>query len=522
MRRLAALTALLVGAVAGTAHADEVRITAEKELKPRVIELTITTPAFTKPTHALAILPAGYDAEPSRRWPVTYALAGTMNTYKTIIQLVDGVKLTERYPSIVISPNGDSGYWSDWYNGGAFGPPKYETYVVDQLIPLVDEHFRTIPRRSQRAVFGVSMGGYGAAMVAARHPDLFAAAASISGAVDSNLPANGAVLSASSTFDNAPVDAIYGPRSSQEIRWHGHNPTDLAANLRGLDLQVRSANGVPNPGIGENPTSADSVSCIVEGGVYMASVSFEAELSRLQIPHLWKDYGPGCHTKANFEREIADTLAVFTKVFASPPPAPSSFDFKAIEPAFDVYGWEIAADRARALEFLRLEKVSARGLTLVGSGTTSVVSPPLFRGLRSVDVAGGSPAVAVPAREGRIRFTVDLGPADTVQENTPGASPSEVSKAVTFAPHAVVRITRAHATRRGVRVCARAVGGSVTGRLQVTGAASTRRVVLGSSVVCRSLRWGRGGQVRGRVAVRISGRDAFGHAAGARRSIRRR
>ena len=94
-------------------------------------------------------------------------------------------------------------------------------------------------------------------MLAARHPDLFAAAASMSGAVDSNLPANGAVLSASSTFDGAPADAIYGPRASQEVRWRGHNPTDLAANLRDVDLQVRTADGTPNPGIGEDPLSAD-------------------------------------------------------------------------------------------------------------------------------------------------------------------------------------------------------------------------------------------------------------------------
>lgn len=103
-------------------------------------------------------------------------------------------------------------------------------------------------------------------MLAAHHPDLFAGAASLSGAVDSNLPANGAVLSISPTFQGAQPDAIYGPRATQEVRWHGHNPTDLASNLRSLDLQVRSANGVPNPGIGENPASADTVSCIVEGG----------------------------------------------------------------------------------------------------------------------------------------------------------------------------------------------------------------------------------------------------------------
>ena len=48
------------------------------------------------------------------------------------------------------------------------------------------------------------------------------------------------MLSASPEFQGGQPDAIYGPRATQEIRWHGHNPTDLAANLRGLDLQVRA------------------------------------------------------------------------------------------------------------------------------------------------------------------------------------------------------------------------------------------------------------------------------------------
>ena len=89
------------------------------------------------------------------------------------------------------------------------------------------------------------------------------------------------------------------------MRWRGHNPTDLADNLRDLDLQVRTANGVPNPGIGEEPASADTVSCVVEGGVYMASVDFHNELDTLHIPHLWKDYGAGCHTVAELQREIS-------------------------------------------------------------------------------------------------------------------------------------------------------------------------------------------------------------------------
>ena len=425
---------LLLCAPASPAQASDVQITSEKRIAPRIVELTISTPAFTAPTKVHVDLPVGYDSDPERRWPVTYVLAGTQNTYKSFNTVVDGVKLTEDYPSIVVAPNPDSGYWSDWYNAGAFGPPMYETFVVDQLLPLIDGHFRTIPRRSQRAVLGVSMGGYGAMMFAAHRPDLFVAAASLSGAVDSNLAANGAVLSLSPMLQGAEPDAIYGPRATQEVRWRGHNPTDLASNLRGLDLQVRSANGMPNPGIGENPASADTVSCIVEGGVYMASVSFNDELDRLRIPHLWKDYGAGCHTVPNFTRELTDTFAVLGNVLADPPPPPATFDYKSIKPSFDVWGWHVDADPKRALEFMQLDRVSRRGLTLTGSGETAVTTPPWFRGVNRVALSGASPAVATPDSAGRIHFTVDLGPADTDQQYTPGAKTAQTTRAVTFTP----------------------------------------------------------------------------------------
>ena len=388
----------------------------------RVVTLTISTPAFTTPTKVDVDLPTSYDAQPRRRWPVTYVLAGTMNTYASFNNVVHGVLLTKDFPAIVVSPNGDSGYWSDWYNNGALGPPEYETYVIDQLIPLIDATFRTIPTKAERAITGVSMGGYGAAMLAAEHPDLFADLSSISGADDSNLPFLAAAISVSSTFDGGAVDAIYGPRATQAVRWHGHNPVDLASNLRGLNIQVRTANGIPNPGIGEQPASADSVSCLVEAGVHAGSVDLHDALTRLGIAHLWKDYGAGCHTQPNFEREITDTLRVFTQEFAHPTQATSTFGYASIKPSFSVYGWHISADSHRALEFLRLTEVSSRGLTLAGSGLTKVTTPGLFRGDRRVSLTGATTDSATPDSAGRITFTVDLGAADTQQQYAPGAA----------------------------------------------------------------------------------------------------
>lgn len=499
---LALAAVVLTGAAfAGPAAANEATIVSEKQVTPRRIELTINTPAFTAPTKVDIDLPTGYDDKPSRRWPVTYFTAGTQNRYNAFNDFLDGETLTAGYPSIVVSPDANSGYWSDWYNDGTFGPPEYETFVIEQLIPLIDARFRTLGDRSHRAIFGISMGGYGSMMLAARHPDLFAAAATLSGAVDSNIPLNGSVLSISSTFDGAPVDAIYGPRATQEVRWRGHNPTDLASNLGDLDLQVRTANGVLNPEIGEGAGANDAASCFVEGGVYNASINFHEMLDSLGLEHDWKDYGNGCHTVPNFKREVIDTLASFKGLLADPPAPPATFEYRSIEPHFDIWGWHVDADPGRALEFMKLAG-GRNDMMFEGSGLTTVTTPVLYRGLKAVDV-NGTPTR--PRADGRLRFEVDLGPAHPIQQYTPGAASTFRKRQVKFAPHALVRITKVKRLKSGLRVCTRAIGGVVP-RARIKAGGRNVKVRIGAKATCRTLR------LRGRVSkVTVTGRDRFGH-----------
>jgi S-formylglutathione hydrolase FrmB len=499
---------LLVALTAGCAPALAQEVIEDKPVGDRVHVLTIMTDAFAAPTNVDVFLPTGYDADPARRWPVTYVTAGTMNNYDSFRKVLKGVDLTASYPSLIVSPDGNSGYWSDWYNGGAFGPPKYETFVIDQLIPLVDARYRTAADRAHRLITGVSMGGYGAVMLAARHPDLFAAVSSISGADDSNLPYLAAAVSGSSTFDGGPVDAIYGPRASQEVRWRGHNPVDLAENLRDIDVQVRTANGIPAPEIGEDPASADSVSCVVEQGVYQGSMSLHDRLDVIGKRHLYKDYGNGCHTIPNFRRQTIDTLSAFAKLLADPRPAPATFDYTSMEARFSLWGWEVAADPKRALEFMHAAG-DGHQLELTGSGRTTVSRA--YPGLALVDVNG----VPTPVAAGRLTTTVDLGAPDTTQQYTTGApAPATKTGKVVLAPHAVIRIVRATRVRRGARVCVRAVGGSIP-RAHIYSGRASRTAAIGPATRCLTV------DAAHPSRVSIRGRDRFGHPAQAVRRLRR-
>jgi S-formylglutathione hydrolase FrmB len=157
--------------------------------------------------HVVIYVPAGYDQHPATHYPVFYYLHGLGGDETN---WVDGGKLDTTadalaLQAIVVMPDGDDSFYIDSAapidyddcmktGAGLFFPERshretcvhanrYETYMTKDLIGWVDATYRTITTRDGRAIAGLSMGGYGAWMLALRHPDLFAAAASHSGVV---------------------------------------------------------------------------------------------------------------------------------------------------------------------------------------------------------------------------------------------------------------------------------------------------------------------------------------------------
>jgi S-formylglutathione hydrolase FrmB len=412
---------LLLGIGANAAGASDLQLVASQQRDPRLVELTFHTPALAADTHVRVLLPAGYAGAAPRRYPVLYLLHGSVDDYRSWTDKGDAEAATAGLPLIVVMPDaGNGGFYSDWFNNGAGGPPEWETYHVGQLIPWIDSHYRTIASRDGRATAGLSMGGFGAMTYPARHPDMFVAAASFSGAVNTNEPSPAGEPD-ESTFDGGQPYATWGPRQSEEVRWRAHNPWDLAENLRGLNLTIRTGNGQPGgPYGGGDP---------IEAYVHQASLDLHDRLDALGIPHVWDDYGPGGHDWPYWQRDLRETLPAIMATFAHPPAAPSPFTFTAAEPSFDIYGWHVAIDRP-ALEFGRLENASRDGFTLVGSGTGTVTTAPLFRAGAAYPVTVGSDARRVTADAGgRLHVPVPLGPGNQFQEYT---APAQAAGAQVF------------------------------------------------------------------------------------------
>ncbi len=409
---LLALLALL--SLTPAAHAAGLRLVGERQLDDRLVELTLRTDAVAGQTRVRVLLPAGY-ARSRRRYPVLYLLHGALNDERAWTEKGDVEAITAGLPLIVVMPDsGTSGGYADWFNGGAGGPPEWERYHVGQLIPFVDARYRTVARRYGRALAGLSMGGFGAMTYAARHPDTFVAAAAFSGAVDTNNPLDVAITG----------DEPFGPRATQEIRWRARNPWDLAENLRGLRLVVRTGDGEGGGPFGREGDDP------VETVVHQMNVAFHDRLAQLGIPHTWDDYGPGSHTWPYWQRDLRKTLPQLMATFAHPPAPPRRVTFRAVEPRYAVYGWRVALRRP-ALEWSELSHATRRGFTLHGSGSATVVTPPDFAPRARVRVDG---RMRRADAAGRLHVAVTLGPGNPAQALTPGATTRVFAQTVTLRP----------------------------------------------------------------------------------------
>jgi S-formylglutathione hydrolase FrmB len=393
-----------------SAAASDLHVDSRKQLSPRLSELTMTTPALDFPVHVRILLPDGYASHPKQRYPVLYLLHGSFDTSASWTDKGDAEHLTAGLPLIVVMPpaagKGNAGGWAtDWWNEGRGGPPRWETFTMRELIPWVDANFRSIPRRGKRAIAGLSMGGFSAMSYAVRHPDKFIAAASFSGAVDTNDPEGWPVIEGEALADGgATPDAIWGPRATREIWWRAHNPWDLAGNLGGMTLSIRTGNGK------RGALTVDPI----EAAVHTMSVALHQRLDSFRIPHVWDDYGDGTHSWPFWQRDLKLELPRIMHAFAQPNRR-RAFTYTAAEQTFSVYGWRVTMHR-KAAEFATLANASARGFELRGSGFATVRTAARYRPRARFSVTVGTVRRLTRAdRRGRLTIDVPLGPATQVK-----------------------------------------------------------------------------------------------------------
>jgi S-formylglutathione hydrolase FrmB len=408
---LASVLVLALAAPAAAAGPQDIEVTATKVRSPRLTEVQFTTPALNFPGSLYILTPKGYDPKARTRYPVLYLLHGSFDTEASWITKGDAEKITEDAKMIVVIPptagTGDAGGWaSDWWNEGEGGSPMWETFTIRDLIPWVDANYDTVAARHGRAIAGLSMGGFSAMSYAVRHPDLFATSASYSGAVDTGYAPAQAIVQAETLSDGgATPDSIWGPRLTREAFWRAHNPTDLAANLRGMEVAVRTGNGQTDSGI--DP---------IEFGVHDMSIALHTALDGLGIAHVWDDYGAGGHTWDNWQSDLRKDVPRFEATFATPAPdRPERFTYTSLaDKSFSVYGWDVELDGVEPIAGT-LKDAGAAGFELTTPG--KVTTAPYYRPRSAYPVtAGGKTSSALS--DGRGRLSLKASGAVTVGKAT--------------------------------------------------------------------------------------------------------
>ena len=209
-----------------------------------------------------------------------------------------------RYPVLLLTP-GTPGNESDWTNGGGFAdimfdnliaagrmvpmlvvmhasdvldPPDFrrgdenmhafETVILNEVLPIVKQRYRTASDPRMWAIAGLSLGGEFGMYVGLKHPEQFRT-----------------IISLSSSF--VPTASEVAP--SFDGRFPLQDPKRIASGYRLIWL-----------GIG------------TEDIFYNGSKAFAARLAANGVPYVYKEYR-GAHVMPVFRQELDDVLPLLFK-----------------------------------------------------------------------------------------------------------------------------------------------------------------------------------------------------------------
>lgn len=129
-------------------------------------------------------LPLQAIQEPDKRFPVLYLLHGLYGNYRNYLERLELQQLLDEwlnavdFPMIVVFIDGFNSFYIDQVDGMSM-----ESAVIQDLIPWMEAHFPVEVEKKNRAIGGISMGGYGAARLSLKYPELFQYTMMISPAV---------------------------------------------------------------------------------------------------------------------------------------------------------------------------------------------------------------------------------------------------------------------------------------------------------------------------------------------------
>lgn len=213
-------------------------------------------------------------------FPVLYLLHGYNGDETVWFRFSAIERYAGKYPLAIVMPRANHSFFVDSQDTGY----NYFTFITEELPKKVRQFFNVSSKREDTFIAGLSMGGYGAMHAALGRPDLYAAAAALSGFLDPGM---------------AYEEGIMRGRAMRVLG------EDLsAAKQRGNDIIT-----LLKKCAGQNPSlPLLYITCGTEDQLYRQNLSFKAACDELKIQLEYNEQS-GIHDWVYWDRTIADVLA---------------------------------------------------------------------------------------------------------------------------------------------------------------------------------------------------------------------
>lgn len=262
------------------------------KLSENVLTLKLDSKLMQREMPYRVILPPDYRSSNEKTlYPVIYLLHGLTGHFNNWSENTKLEMYSAKHQFVIVMPEGDNG----WYTDSVTAPKdKYESYIIQELIPRIESKFRVKSDRNSRAIAGLSMGGYGGLKFGLKHPEKFVLAGSFSGALRAAQWTEKDLAGGFKPLLDS-INKIFGTEGSE----------------------TRSQNDIFS--LVESRSAEDSkklpflyLDCGTEDFLIAQSQDFAALLQKKKIPHEFRQL-PGIHNWKFWDAQIFEFLEVADK-----------------------------------------------------------------------------------------------------------------------------------------------------------------------------------------------------------------
>lgn len=295
LQRLAVfLAAFVVAAFASTAPAFA--------LDGRIVEIKVASSNVSGPVDVAVYLPPGYDPARAQAYPFILQLHGGGGSSAQLAGLADTLERAIKNgvipPVVSAMPSAGRSFYMDYRDGSQ----KWETFILKDLIPHMRGSYNIAKTREGTLVTGVSMGGMGSLRLAFKHPNEFAAVASMEPGIEPALAFDDVQLRDRFWRDDVLLKSIYGD-PIDKVYWADNNPATIASREpdRLVDLAIYLEAG------------DQDMFFLHHGTEFLHRILFDAGLS-----HEYRLVRGAEHTGPSIQPRFYDALTFFGRVLDPP------------------------------------------------------------------------------------------------------------------------------------------------------------------------------------------------------------